>query len=98
MKWQQCFEKYKYKSLISESNNENEKILMEMFFEEGENQNEKSAFIGRYCACDDAHAAGDGRVCGEPVHGFDKRRTEDCAGRNRRRFRKRSGDRPDGGC
>lgn len=40
MKWQQCFEKYKYKSLISESNNENEKILMEMFFEEGEKPDE----------------------------------------------------------
>ncbi|RGX90423.1 hypothetical protein DXA60_16875 [Roseburia sp. OF03-24] len=40
MKWQQCFEKYKYKSLISESNNENEKTLMEMFFEEGEKPDE----------------------------------------------------------
>ena len=40
MKWQQCFEKYKYKSLISESNNENEKTLMEIFFEEGEKPDE----------------------------------------------------------
>ena len=40
MNWQSCFEKYKYKSLISESNNENEKILMEMFFEEGEKPDE----------------------------------------------------------
>ena len=35
MNWQSCFEKYKYKSLISEDKNENEKILMEMFYEDG---------------------------------------------------------------
>lgn len=40
MNWQSCFEKYKYKSLISEDKNENEKILMEMFYEDGKKPDE----------------------------------------------------------
>ena len=40
MNWQYCFEKYKYKSLISEDKNENEKILMEMFYEDGKKPDE----------------------------------------------------------
>ena len=40
MNWQSCFEKYKYESLISEDKNENEKILMEMFYEDGKKPDE----------------------------------------------------------
>lgn len=40
MNWQSFFEKYKYKSLISEDKNENEKILMEMFYEDGKKPDE----------------------------------------------------------
>ena len=40
MNWQPCFEKYNYKSLISEDKNENEKILMEMFYEDGKKPDE----------------------------------------------------------